>query len=397
MSSNPNRLLVLDDHADMREYICEVARGLGFEVAQAENERTFRNTLGKFDARVIVLDLQMPGQDGIEVLRWLGRQRSKAAILIISGMDQRVLTSTEDLGRTYGLNMAGALQKPVSLDDLEATLTPLMAKVHRFVDKDVQRAIDRAQLRVHYQPKVQKTTQGWEVSGAEALLRWEHPEHGMVYPDEFIGLAEQHGLIGALTDYVLQSGIEQLGAWNQDQLQLNLAVNLSPKLVTDVDFPDRLGTLLAKHAVGSNQLTIEVTETATMAEPDRTLDILTRLRVKGIGLSLDDFGTGHSSLTQLYKMPFNEIKIDKSLGMDLPQTREARSIVRGIIDLAHNLGLTVCCEGVENGGALAFLHESGCDSAQGYFLAKPMAPGALPAWVRSWTQLNAPVRVLQTN
>jgi EAL domain-containing protein (putative c-di-GMP-specific phosphodiesterase class I) len=332
----------------------------------------------------------MPGEDGVEILRWLGRQRSKAAILVASGMDRRVLSSAEDLGRSFGLNMIGALQKPIQLDDLECLLAPLMVNARRFIDQDVRRAIDRGQMRVHYQPKIVRTESGWGVSAIEALLRWDHPDHGLVYPDEFIGIAERHGLIGALTDFVLQSGIEQIGAWSRTGLSLVLSVNLSPKLVTDVDFPDRLGELLAACGVQGSQLTIEITETAALSQPERTLDILTRLRLKQIGLSLDDFGTGYSSLTQLYKMPFNELKIDKSLGMDLPQTREARSIVNAIIDLGHNLGLAVCCEGVENEAALEFLHKAGCDFAQGYCIARPMAAGSIPAWVLGWRQRNEP-------
>jgi EAL domain-containing protein (putative c-di-GMP-specific phosphodiesterase class I) len=385
MTTN-NRLLVMDDHPDMQDFIAHVGEELGFTVARAGTEREFRETLGTFEPTVIVLDLQMPGEDGVEILRWLGEQRNKAAILVASGMDRRVLSSAEDLGRSFGLNMIGALQKPILLDDLEFLLAPLMTNVRRFIDQDVKRAIDRGQMRVHYQPKIVRMETGWGVAAIEALLRWDHPDHGLVYPDEFIGIAERHGLIGALTDFVLQSGIDQIGAWNRTGLALILSVNLSPKLVTDVDFPDRLGELLTARGVQGRQLTIEITETAALAQPERTLDILTRLRLKQVGLSLDDFGTGYSSLTQLYKMPFNEIKIDKSLGMDLPQTREARSIVNAIIELGHNLGLAVCCEGVENEAALELLHEAGCDFAQGYCIARPMAAASIPAWVLGWRQ-----------
>jgi EAL domain-containing protein (putative c-di-GMP-specific phosphodiesterase class I) len=389
--TNANRLLVLDDHPDLQEFIAQAAEGLGYDVQRTGSEPELRACYAQFEPTVIVLDLRLPDCDGIEVLRWLGRQRCKAAVIVASGMDRRVLCSAEDLGRTFGLKMAGAAQKPIRLDTLEALLSPLRVKTRRYLDMDVARALDRGQLRVHYQPKIRRSPGGWSVVAIEALLRWEHPEHGLVYPDDFIGIAERHGLIGALTDFVLQTGIEQIGQWNGLGLELNLSVNLSPKLVTDVDFPDRLDQLLDQLGVQGEQLTIEVTETAALSQPERTLDILTRLRVKQIGLSLDDFGTGYSSLTQLYKMPFNEIKIDKSLGMDLPQTPEAKSIVHAIIELGHNLGMQVCCEGVENELALEFLHEVNCDFAQGYCIARPMAADSIPAWVRGWQQRNQPV------
>jgi EAL domain-containing protein (putative c-di-GMP-specific phosphodiesterase class I) len=248
-------------------------------------------------------------------------------------------------------------------------------------EAELRRAVDRGQLRAHYQPKVMATRTGWEVIAIESLLRWQHPEHGLLMPDRFIALAETHGLIGGLTDYVLQTGIDQLGEWNRVGLRLGLCVNLSPLLVTDSEFPDRLGALLAARRVDPEQLTLEMTETAALTDPACTLGILSRLRLKRIGLSLDDFGTGYSSLTQLYRLPFNEVKIDRSIGVDLPNTTAARSIVRAIIDLGHGAGLQVCCEGVENAAALEFLHRAGCDYAQGYHIARPMAPDALARWI----------------
>jgi EAL domain-containing protein (putative c-di-GMP-specific phosphodiesterase class I) len=155
-------------------------------------------------------------------------------------------------------------------------------------------------------------------------------------------------------------------------------VNLSPKLVRELDFPDRLSDIMRSHGLENSRLTLEITETAALEDPARTRDILTRLRVKNFGLSLDDFGTGYSSLTQLYRMPFSELKVDKSLGLELHTSREAQTIVRSLVELAHNLGLTVCTEGVETAGALNFLEVAGSDYAQGYFLGRPMPAAAIP-------------------
>jgi EAL domain-containing protein (putative c-di-GMP-specific phosphodiesterase class I) len=255
----------------------------------------------------------------------------------------------------------------------------------RILDQDILRAVDRAQLRVHYQPKVRVRDEAWDLAGVEALLRWEHPDHGLIYPDEFIGIAEGHGMIAALTDFVLQTGVDQLSEWDQAGFSTNLSINMSPRLVSDSDFPDRLDEMLSVRSIDPGRLAIEVTESATIEEPLHTLDILTRLRLKGFDLSLDDFGTGQSPLTQLYKMPFSELKLDRTLGFDIPHEGQACTIVRALVDLAHNLGLKVCCEGVESEAALQFLHRSGCDYAQGYHIARPMAAEALPAWSKDWT------------
>jgi len=368
----PNRLFIVDDDVDALDFVERVASGLGYRVATATTAERLLESLTGFDPTLIIVDLQMPGTDGIALLRELGRRGCRTPVVIASGMDARVLSGAEQFGQSVGLEVVAALRKPVMLDDLEALLAR-QRRVDQLIDpRDLARAVDRGQLVVHYQPKAELRPEGWLLSGVEALLRWNHPEFGLVYPDRFIPLAEEHGLVGAMTDWVLQTGVAEIAAWRQGGFRAQLAVNLSAGLVDDIEFPDRLAELMAGQGVENSQLTIEITETAALTQPSRTLDILTRLRVKGFGLSLDDFGTGYSSLTQLYRMPFNEIKIDKSLGLAVGQDREAQTMVRSMVDLAHNLGMRVCAEGVETPAALQFLERIGCDYAQGYLLARPM-------------------------
>jgi EAL domain-containing protein (putative c-di-GMP-specific phosphodiesterase class I)/ActR/RegA family two-component response regulator len=386
MTDNVNRLLVVDDQEDILDFAAQVGESMGYAVALAATAEEFFAELREFGPTLIALDLQMPGTDGIELLRYLGRQGVRVPLLISSGMDARVLTSAERFGRSMGLDIAGVLQKPLMLADFEAVLAR-----HRRVERVLEpvefaRAVDRGQLVLHYQPKLGRTASGWQACGVEALLRWSHPDLGLIFPDRFIPLAESSGLIAAATDWVLQEGIRQVGAWRRQGIELGLAVNMSPKLVTDLDFPDRLSELLAVHGVRHASLTLEITETAALEDPTRTMDILTRLRVKDFGLSLDDFGTGYSSLTQLYRMPFNEIKIDKSLGMDIGKSQEAETMVRSLVGLAHGLGLKVCAEGVETPAALDFLAAAGCDFAQGYYIGRPMAADAIPGHFTSVPQ-----------
>jgi EAL domain-containing protein (putative c-di-GMP-specific phosphodiesterase class I) len=389
MPDETNRLLVVDDQPDILDFVAQVAESLGWRVSTAEGADAFRTKLRELQPTLVMLDLQMPGTDGIELIRELGRVGTTAPILISSGMDQRVLASAEQLGLSYGLKMAGLLQKPIMLADLEKILEEHLADASAPTAQELRRALDRGQLVTHYQPKLRLEDDTWRVFGVEALIRWEHPDLGLVYPDAFIGLAEETGLIAALTDFVLTDGIRQLGIWDAQGCSLDLAVNLSPRLVRELDFPDQLAEMMRTERVDTNRLTLEITETAALEDPARTRDILTRLRVKGFGLSLDDFGTGYSSLTQLYRMPFNELKIDKSLGMELHSSREARTIARSLIELAHNLGLRVCTEGVETAAALQFLQAAGADYVQGFHLGRPMPAGSIPAAVSATHPLAA--------
>jgi EAL domain-containing protein (putative c-di-GMP-specific phosphodiesterase class I) len=375
-----NRLLVADANPASNELIAAVGRRLGFTVVQAATAAGVLEEFERFAPTVLVLDPQGLGTTEIDLLSALGRQRGRAALILANQGDEAMLASAEELGLAYGLHVSVALKKPLSDAALEAALAPQIVDVYRFSEMDLRRAIDRHQLVVHYQPKLRATADGWTLAGIEALLRWDHPDYGLVYPQEFIAQAERFGLIGALTDCVLQAGIDQIGEWNRAGVRLELCVNLSPKLVTDADFPERMHDFLAARGVAPEQLTLEITESAAIDDPRCTADILVRLRQKRIGLSLDDFGVGYSSLTQLYKLPFSEVKIDRTIGSELPQTSATRTIVHAMIELAHNLGLKVCCEGVENAAALEFLHQAGCDSAQGYHLARPMSAQGLAEW-----------------
>ena len=182
--------------------------------------------------------------------------------------------------------------------------------------------------------------------------------------------------------------MRQIKVWQEQGLRLACSVNLPPSLVTDLSFPDRVAKLLAEHGLDGSQLVLEITETATIQNPTTTMDILTRLRVKRIGLALDDFGTGYSSLTQLYQMPFNEMKIDKSLVMNVPHSREANTMVGSLIELAHNLGLKTCAEGVENRAALDMLAIMGCDRCQGYYISRAIPGSDIPNFVSQWNRDN---------
>ena len=278
-----------------------------------------------------------------------------------------------------------ALQKPILVPELERVLSRVSGEERPITEHDLGEAISAGELVLHYQPKVElKSGRAWTMDSVEALVRWDCPNRGLVPPDEFIPLAERTGLIDSLTEYVLHAALEQITQWSNDGLSVAVAVNLAPQLLSDLDLPDRLSDLLTEYGVDGSALIVEVTESAAMTDTARTMDILTRLRLKGIKLSMDDFGTGYSSLVELYRMPFSEMKIDKSFVIDVNRNKEAEVIVRSIVDLGHNLGLKVCAEGVETEEAMDFLRAIKCDIAQGYFLSKPLPPSDVMALIETW-------------
>jgi EAL domain-containing protein (putative c-di-GMP-specific phosphodiesterase class I) len=379
-----NLLLAVDDEVDFLDLIVQVGDGVGCDVITASSEESFRDQLATRRPALILLDLQMPGMDGVEALRYLGRVGTTAGILLASGMDHRVLVSARQLGDQLGLRMLGTLQKPAMLEEIESLLSSHLEPTERLTEDDLRRAIEEHELVVHYQPKVVRTNSDWQVRTAEALVRWRHPQLGLLPPGEFLPMAERSGLIVGVTDFVLTDAIRQIGHWRQRGLELGAAVNLSPRLVQDLEFPDRLGLLLREFDATAEQLTLEVTEAASLDDPDLVMDIFTRLRVRGVGLSLDDFGIGTSSLTQLYKMPFSEVKIDRLLISEIPTGRAAATVVRAIIDLAHNLSLSVCAEGVETSPVFEMLDQAGCDALQGEFIAHAMPASEMESFINVW-------------
>ena len=219
--------------------------------------------------------------------------------------------------------------------------------------------------------------------GFEALVRWFHPDAGLIMPDRFIPLAESSGLIGELTEQIFDLGLSWL-ARHFPKSELRLSVNISAKNLGDLHLVDRVSCLARQHDIHPCRLIFEVTETSAMDDPMASLNLLTRFRVKGFHLSLDDFGTGYSSMVQLVRLPFTEIKVDRSFVMAAMQSQESRAIIKSIVDLSHSLGLQATAEGVEDGPTLDFLMEIDCDLAQGYFIARPMPGETVAGWIAEW-------------
>ena len=396
MTGDEPRLLVVDDEPDICRIVCHVAVSLGLEAKSASTRDEFQTISSTFNPDIIVLDLQLPGSDGVEILEHLAKTNSDAQILLISGLDKRVLATAYRLGEAHGLRMLGSLSKPMQIPDLEAALktaqevhgTVVLKQLREaFTEDDLRNAITSDQIFVEYQPKAARMANDtWAINGVEALVRWNHSEYGVIPPSDFIPLAEETGLIESITDTVLERTIAQLSDWHDRGLPMSAAVNLSPYLLKDFDLPDRVVDLLKKYQVDPTHLTLEITESGAMADVAQTMSILTRFRIKNIQLSMDDFGTGYSSLVQLYRMPFGELKIDRSFVQELTSSDEALTIVTMLVQLAHGLDISVCAEGVESREAFEILAEMGCETVQGYLISKPVGPREIEEVRHRWNE-----------
>jgi diguanylate cyclase (GGDEF)-like protein len=244
---------------------------------------------------------------------------------------------------------------------------------------DLRRALEGDQLLLHYQPQISTST--GHVLSVEALIRWQHPQHGLIFPDAFIPLAEHTGLIGPLTHYVLDTALAQARAWIDADRPLPVSVNLSARNLLEETLPTQVAGLLTAHGVPAELLQLEVTESALMTEPVRAQRLLKELSALGVRISIDDFGAGYTSLGQLTNLPVDELKIDKSFVMTMLEDASNNVIVRSVVDLGHNLGLTIVAEGVETEQALTALRNLGCDVAQGYHLSRPIPADAINTWL----------------
>jgi EAL domain-containing protein (putative c-di-GMP-specific phosphodiesterase class I) len=248
-----------------------------------------------------------------------------------------------------------------------------------FLTNNLRTAIEENQLTLFYQPKLSLKTM--EISHVEALVRWQHPEKGLIPPDSFISIAEKTGQMDALTRWVTQTAINQYLEWLDKGIKINIAINISAENILDKSYPNFVIALKNKHKLGDCAITLEVTEDAVVDDPSKATEVLNYLNQNGFKLSIDDYGTGYSSLAQLKQLPVQELKIDRSFVQHLLDNESDKIIVKSTIELAHNMGLTLVAEGIEDEQTLLWLKSQGCELAQGYFISKPLPAHDFEAWL----------------
>ena len=383
----------------MCDFVALIAADQGLSVVSITDPRKFKAAYSA-DIDLIFLDLLMPSIDGIQLLRFLADNQSQAVIVIMSGVDQDILTAAENIATDHGLRTLGLLTKPLSPANLISMIdrfkSMVVANSHKsgFADgmarggsdelpslNELRDVIANRGLEVFYQPKVSLGER--RASGAEALVRWNHPSKGFIPPDYFVPFAEKYDLIDDLTQVVVESVFAFSQNWLAANAPIHFSINLSQFNFADLALPQKLADLAQKYGVPSGSFTLEITETGLITHSKNDLDVLTRLRLKGFQLSIDDYGTGHSSLARLSKMPFRELKIDKIFVDRCDTDRDSQIITMNTIELAKRLGLRVVAEGIEKESQMAVLHDLGCDQGQGYLFSKPLAHDDFRHWYQS--------------
>jgi EAL domain-containing protein (putative c-di-GMP-specific phosphodiesterase class I)/FixJ family two-component response regulator len=381
------RLLVVDDERIQRLIIARAVGNLGFVADAAASLDDALACLGDRAYDVVILDLSLGETDGISLLQALRDCGCDPVVIFISRLDDRIRIASMRLATAFGLRVAGSLHKPVApaaLRDMLLQTPPRPAAApDRAVNvptvEELTRAMHNNAIVTQFQPKV--SLNDGAVVGMESLARWPRGGSAPVPPDVFIPLAERSGVIATLTFSVMRQALIACSQWRKTHPACSVAVNISPLVLTDPTLPDEIDRMLHETGLSPGALVAEITESTVIANPLAAAQILTRLRIKGISLSIDDFGTGHSSLLSLLRMPFSELKIDQSFTSQCETDPEAWKIVRATVSMARELGLSVVAEGIETNSVAERLRDIGCQTGQGWLFGRPMSEATLLAWL----------------
>jgi len=387
------RFLVAEDHDFQRRTLVRILASLGaLEVFEAADGRAALHVLRDAGRTVdiIVCDLDMPEMDGMEFIRHVGEAGVQVSVILSSALDRHLIASVETMTTAYGMNLLGAIEKPATpqkLRDLIARhgIMPARRKgapAAAFPVAEVLAGLRAGQFEPFFQAKVEMAT--GRIVGAEALARWRHPERGIVSPGAFVGVLEAAGQADTLTWVMLEKSVAAARAWQEQGLTASVSVNLSLTSLSDPTLAERITDTVRREGLDARALILEITETAAMTDVGRCLENLARLRVKGFGLSIDDYGTGYSSMQQLARIPFTELKLDQSFVTNCAANAQHQAIIESSLDMARRLRLKTVAEGVETLADWTFLRDLGCEAGQGYFIAKPLPLGELLRWAGEW-------------
>lgn len=391
-------VLVIDDDLLVQKILAKMLNSAGqSKVLVAPDGFAALDIITKrgHDIGLILCDLKMPAMDGVEFIRHLADLNSDIPLAIMTGTEARLVDSVANLTVRRGINFQGALSKPINRFDL-ASLVKKHITVNKkmrepsnvaFLNKKAQdvtvsmlsRAIVQDEIICYLQPQVDAKT--LEVVGYEALARWQHPKLGLIMPDRFISLAEDNLLIDQLTFDIFRKGLGSFTKIKHHHSQATISFNLSANSLNNTDLPEILCELLAEQGVMTSEVVIEITESKLSLDLVNSLDVMSRLSLKGFKLSIDDFGTGFSSLEQLQKFPFTELKIDRVFTQNINNNPTSQMLVESSVDLAVKMGLNVVAEGVETSEHIEQLRLIGCDVLQGFYFSQGLDEKALVKWL----------------
>jgi len=394
---NQKPVLIIDDEPFALQVAAHQIKQLGFDcVLTTQSADQALEIIEHSDPAIslVISDLNMPDVDGVELLRRFDEASYQGDIILFSGEDEKTLTMAESLARARKLSVLGSLEKPldpVKLGELlqKSTLIQIPRATSKRRDpvtaEMVEQAIEQGEIEPWFQPKIDIASR--TPVGVEALARWPASSRGPIFPDEFIPVAEQAGLIDRLTYLMLEKSLQASKSWRKQGVDLKIALNISMDSLYDASLPDRLCQIIADQDEPVDRYQLEITESRLMENLVIPLEVLLRLRMKKISLSIDDFGTGHSNLAQLRDLPFDELKLDRSYVQASGDNGRGHAILESSIEIANKLNLCTVAEGVETLEEWRLIEAMGCDQIQGYLVARPMPAEKIPEWVSQWPDL----------
>ncbi len=386
------RFLVVEDQGFQRWVAANMLSGLGARfVFSAPDGQAALDIYQEIDPPidVIVSDLDMPGMDGMEFIRHVGEVGLPVSLIVVSGLDRSLLASVGTMARAYGVNLLGIIEKPATAKKLGALVRlhgvrparPERPKaLPEFAIEEISAGLARGEFEPFFQPKMEIATRA--IKGAEAVARWRHPTKGVVGPQSFIAPLEKAGRIEVLTDIMLAKAAAACVTWQAAGFDAGVSVNLSLESLVDMTVADRVTDIVTGVGLSPRAVVLEVTESAAATNLGKVLENLSRLRMKGFGLSIDDYGTGYSSMQQLTRIPFTELKIDQSFVRNAATQEASRAMLESSLEMAAKLRISAVAEGVETQAQLDLLASLGCTQVQGYYVAHPMDLAGYLAWIR---------------
>ncbi len=376
-----DRLLFVDDDPAICSLVAEIAQNCDYQVITVSAGKAFKEAYTDFSPSLVMLDLHLGSEDGVQLLRFLAHANCTSPVVILSGYDDKILTTAMLLGESYGLKIVATLRKPFKLNQLSELLNTYKSAAVSMNLDDLSKAIKDNQFILHYQPQINLIDQ--KIMGVEALVRWQSSPNNLVYPDDFIPEIENSELIKPLTENIIRMALKQLSDWITSGIDLKISINISPKYLDNLEIPEYFEELAKEFNIKHDRIYWEITETAIMDEPKLIMDILTRLRLKNFNLSMDDFGTGYASMFALHQMPFNQIKIDKSFIFKVDKDPSLEILTRHMLSLFRELKIESVAEGIENELTLLPLQKHRCDIGQGYYFSKPIPPEDIVKWFKN--------------
>lgn len=397
MNISDLRFLVAEDNEFQRRWLVVMLTNLGANhIVEAEDGHSALDILHNASQPIHIcfIDLNMPGMDGLELIRHMAKEDNPASIILASALDPSLVFSVETMSKAYGVNLLGTIAKPAtpeSLLELIALYQPKQAKGAQplpagpvFTLEQIAEGLRNNEFLPYFQPKVEIET--GHIKGAEAFARWHHPVHGLIYPSDFLSKLEGTEHLNTLSWAMIEQSAAACKTWLDLDSAISVSINLAADSLANAGNAEHIARLIAKHSIDPSHIIFEITESAAKIDNPQFLENLARLRMNGFVLAIDDFGTGHASNQELLRIPFSEVKIDRSFVVGASKNDAIKAVLSSSLDLAGKLNRQSTAVGVETRHDWDLLLQLGCTHAQGYYIAKPMESSALPGWMEEWAQ-----------